>query len=606
MFLLGPMAGLSGGDIHALRLVDHLSMQGSDVSVLAPEGLRAHLPPRSRAALVGVRGPLDDVPLPMPLYVLNVSLRMLLALARAPRAGVVVAASHFFQDVIPCVVQARRHGARPVAYVYHLVAEEREPADLRSRVSIALERLSVGLLRRAGALVFVDNPATKAALEARGFPPRDLLPTGNAYDSWEELPRRTVPEHPTLVTVGRLTEEKGIWDALEVVRRLPGVRLVVVGDGPLREPLRARVAAEGLEHVELLGFVDEAEKWRALRSASAYLAPSREEGWGIAVGEAITAGLPVAAYDLPAYAHFGDRLLRVPTGDTEALADAATQLLARAGSEGPNGSGLPLWGDVLAAERAAIERLHVESEPVDEAGELRIEPRRRQRIAAAIRRDGVLPVAESLARWVGGYAASFVKEPAGSFAYRGRTYPYHVSRNGRTWMTERGVELPIFAELVRGAEGRRVLEVGRTLNGYFDGLSHTVVDKYDEHAEVARVDALDYRPAEPFDLIVAVSTVEHIGWDELPRDRDKALRAVEHLRSLLAPGGELVFDWPLGAHPGLDEAADSGVLPVEGCLRRVGRTNRWVEASWAEVRGTPYDDMIWRGNAIAFCRLGPV
>lgn len=230
-------------------------------------------------------------------------------------------------------------------------------------------------------------------------------------------------------------------------------------------------------------------------------------------------------------------------------------------------------------------------------------PPRRARILQAVRRQGLLPSLDALGRWGGGLAASYVRRPRGSFTYRGRSYDVHVSRNGRTWMTERGVEIPIFLAEVRAAAGRRVLEVGRVLQTYVDGLDHTVVDKYEQAPGVLNVDVMDYRPEEPFDLIVAISTLEHVGWEEAPRDAEKALQAVEHLRSLLAPGGSLYFDFPVGAHPLLDRAAFDGTLTVEGCMRRVGRSNRWVEATVEEVRDIPYDTMIWRGNAIVLCRL---
>ena len=198
---------------------------------------------------------------------------------------------------------------------------------------------------------------------------------------------------------------------------------------------------------------------------------------------------------------------------------------------------------------------------------------------------------------------SYVRRPRGEFVYRGDRYAYHFSRNGRTWMTERAVELPIFHRLVRAAGDARVLEVGRTLFGYFDDLRHTVVDKYDHHADVEQIDVVDYDSGHPFDLIVSVSTLEHVGWDEAPRDPGKALRAVAHLTSLLAPEGELFFDWPVGVHPGLDRAAETGELPLVACMRRVRHGNRWVEADWSEVGGLPYDRMIGRANAVAFARI---
>ena len=354
VFLLGPLVGLSGGDMHALRLVDDWERASpGSISLVAPATMRDHLPARSRHALRAVRSPLDGRLLPMPVYFVNVSFRALLALRTAPRSDVVVAASHFFHDVIPCAVLARLWGARTVAYVYHLVEEERRSAGLRSRVSLALERFSVMLLRRAGALVLVDNPATARALVARGFPETTFAMTANAYDPWEPLPPRAPASTPTLAFCGRLTEEKGVWDALELARRMPDARLVLLGDGPLRNEVRDRVTAMGLRNVELRGFVSEQEKWRVLREAHVFVAPSREEGWGIAVGEALTAGIPAVVYDLPAYAHFGARVRRVDVGNVREMEEAVRETLAGAGASSDI-SDLPRWSDVLENERAVM------------------------------------------------------------------------------------------------------------------------------------------------------------------------------------------------------------------------------------------------------------
>jgi glycosyltransferase involved in cell wall biosynthesis len=354
VFLLGPLVGLSGGDMHALRLVDDWEQASpGSITLVAPTTMGEHLPARSRHVLRALRSPLDGRLLPMPVYVLNVSLRALLALRRAPRSDVVIAASHFFHDVIPCAVLARLWGARTVAYVYHLVEEERRSSGLRSRVSLALERFSIMLLRRVGAFVLVDNHATAQALVARGFSETAIAMTANAYDSWEPLPPRAPASTPTLAFCGRLTEEKGVWDALELGRRLPGVRLALLGDGPLRDAVRDHITRMGLDNVEFRGFVSEAEKWRVFRQAHAFVAPSREEGWGIAVGEALTAGLPAVVYDLPAYAHFGPRVRRVETGDIDGFEAAVRDTLARPETQAQV-PGLPQWSEVLERERGVI------------------------------------------------------------------------------------------------------------------------------------------------------------------------------------------------------------------------------------------------------------
>src|SRR2546430_9278756 len=58
----------------------------------------------------------------------------------------------------------------------------------------------------------------------------------------------------------------------------------------------------------------------------------------------------------------------------------------------------------------------------------------------------------------------------------------------------------------------------------------------------------------PYDLIVSVSTLEHVGYDEDPREPDKAARAVRNLLGLLAPGGTMLATIPIGHNRDLDDA----------------------------------------------------
>ena len=139
----------------------------------------------------------------------------------------------------------------------------------------------------------------------------------------------------------------------EVVARFPGTRLVVVGGDRLpRElvaPLRRRLAPLGLapdDVLELVGRVSDAEKADRLSRARVLVAPNTGgESFGIVLTEAMAAGLPVVASDLPAFRDVlddGRRGLLAPPGDPAALAarigdllgdPALTERLARSGQE---------------------------------------------------------------------------------------------------------------------------------------------------------------------------------------------------------------------------------------------------------------------------------
>ena len=114
-------------------------------------------------------------------------------------------------------------------------------------------------------------------------------------------------------------------------------------------------------------------------------------------------------------------------------------------------------------------------------------------------------------------------------------------------------------------------------------------------------DVLDLGGLDRFDLIVAISTLEHVGWDESPRDPAKAKRAIDVLQSLLAPGGLLAITVPVGYNPAFDAALSSGDVPLDRAvaLRRAGGT-RWREVTPAAVWSVPYDFLLYRARAVLF------
>jgi glycosyltransferase involved in cell wall biosynthesis len=106
---------------------------------------------------------------------------------------------------------------------------------------------------------------------------------------------RTAPR--TALLVGRLVAAKGIWIALEaaaiVASRLPGFRLVVVGNGALLEPGQAWVAERGLHHViEFVGYQVDVQPWYA----------QADVVWIPTIPEQHAEGLPLVAMEAQGHA----------------------------------------------------------------------------------------------------------------------------------------------------------------------------------------------------------------------------------------------------------------------------------------------------------------
>ena len=169
---------------------------------------------------------------------------------------------------------------------------------------------------------------------------------------------------------------------------------------------------------------------------------------------------------------------------------------------------------------------------------------------------------------------------------------------------ERTVEIPLALRLVERRPGARILEVGNVLAAY-RRFEHTVVDKYEKATGVINADIVEYRPDRPFDLILCLSTLEHVGWDETPRDDAKIGLALAAMAAMLAPGGELLVTLPLGYNANLDRLLDADALPFTELrfLKRISADNRWVEATWPEVRGSKFGTPFGCANALAVGRV---
>ncbi len=128
-------------------------------------------------------------------------------------------------------------------------------------------------------------------------------------------------------TVGRLTDQKGHKFLIEAIAKINDVRLVIAGDGPLRHDLE-RLAEKIKDRCLFLGTISPEKIPIFLKSLDIFCFPSLWEGLPVALIEALAAGLPVVATDIPPIREVltGAGIL-VPIGDTDALAQALKQLL---------------------------------------------------------------------------------------------------------------------------------------------------------------------------------------------------------------------------------------------------------------------------------------
>lgn len=313
---------LAGGG--AQRVLVNLSRgfvaAGFDVDVVVVRGdgpLAAELPPGVRLINLGVRRALFAV-LPLARYFKTQTPHT--ALATINYANVVAVLARFLSGVrFPLTVREANVLSRDT---YH-------PRSLKT---LAL-RICMRFSYRFAHAVIVNSEDTRRGLidwrivsadsihhipnpiDLESISVRSEQPPGHPWLPPQPLRPEDVdpPRESVLLAAGRLVRQKDfttLLDSFALVHRLrPRVRLIILGEGPLRSALEQQVARLGLtEHVSLPGFVE--NPYSFMRRASLFVLSSRWEGSPNVMIEALACGAAIVATDCPG----GARELIGPAG----------------------------------------------------------------------------------------------------------------------------------------------------------------------------------------------------------------------------------------------------------------------------------------------------
>lgn len=209
----------------------------------------------------------------------------------------VIDASFFFPDGLAAVALGRRFGV-PVS----IKARGADIHHWGRSGATASQVIAAG--RHADGLLAVSQ-AMKADMTALGMPVDKIRVHHTGVDLTRFAPRDQAAEKaalgipgPLVVSVGALIPRKGHDIVIDSVASLPGVHLLIAGEGPERPKLAAQIARAGLgERVKLLGSVAHAELPPLLAAADVMALASSSEGLANAWVEALASGTPIVIPD---------------------------------------------------------------------------------------------------------------------------------------------------------------------------------------------------------------------------------------------------------------------------------------------------------------------
>jgi glycosyltransferase involved in cell wall biosynthesis len=195
------------------------------------------------------------------------------------------------------------------------------------------KRLAARLANHLAMRVTVPAEAVRRHVHAvEGCPLDKIVVIPNGIDL-TRVPVALPSGSPVVGTLGRLDSPKGHTDLLEaaplILQRIPGARLLLVGDGPERAALVRQAQRLGIaDRTEIRGMVHEGAN--VLSEMSVFVLPSHGEGMSNALLEAMAAGLPVVATDVGGNGEVivaGETGVLVPSHNPGALAEAIVLLL---------------------------------------------------------------------------------------------------------------------------------------------------------------------------------------------------------------------------------------------------------------------------------------
>lgn len=203
--------------------------------------------------------------------------------------------------------------ARAIPWVVHWHADVvASSIQLAVKLAYRLYRpFEQAVLEQAERVIATSPPYLQASEPLTQWHPKcSVVPLGLTVQPPAPASSATAPKQPwgadsfKLLAIGRLAYYKGFETLIQAIAALPGVELVIAGEGESRPALEAAIAgmtpAGSPPRVHLLGHVDEHQKYALLAQCDVFCLPSRErtEAFGLVLLEAMSQARPCIASDL--------------------------------------------------------------------------------------------------------------------------------------------------------------------------------------------------------------------------------------------------------------------------------------------------------------------
>ena len=252
---------------------------------------------------------------------------------------IIYSTSDFFPDVIPSYIYKMfNRNTKWFQCVFHVYPDwRRRPGNkLKNLFAQYLQKFSFFLMRKSDCIININNQV-RDYLVGNGFNRDNVVVIAPGIDIkyLENVPAERVEKKYDAAFLARLNPSKGINDLIDiwrlVVSKRENAKLAIIGWGSEETNNRINqniTKAKLADNIELTGFLENDAAFSLIKGSKIFIFPSHEEGFGIAIAEAMACSVPVIVWNLPVYSEiYENNIIQIKENDVESFADNVLELL---------------------------------------------------------------------------------------------------------------------------------------------------------------------------------------------------------------------------------------------------------------------------------------
>ena len=176
-------------------------------------------------------------------------------------------------------------------------------------------------------------------------------------------------------------------------------------------------------------------------------------------------------------------------------------------------------------------------------------------------------------------------KPKRIFMFDNKPFSYFYHPYNKTWKNERAIEIPIALSYLKEFKGKKILEIGNVLSHYVK-TKHLILDKFEISSKVINQDVINFKSSIKFDLIISISTFEHIGIDDSIYNPKNSIKGIINIKNnCLSKDGVFLISFPVNYNPALTKLLEGNIFNYKiYCFKKINNKNLWKQCSFEEIK----------------------